>query len=390
MSSKKISPSTTSVAKLPNNNKGSLRVPILLLIIFGLALIVWNNRGQSRFEVQSYSGPTMGTQYNVSVVARLGEKQEPSLGLQFDKRLAEFNQLMSTYEPDSELSRFNESDSTEWFEVSGDTAEVVAYALELASETKGAYDPTVGPLVNLWGFGPGRKRNRSFPTDEQIEEASKFVGYQQVEVRLEPPALRKQNIEVYLDLSSIAKGDGVDAIARLLDSLEYEAYMVEIGGEVRTRGNKPSDEPWKIGIESPDPRRRSLQKILKLSGESVATSGDYRNFFEQEGVRYSHTIDPRTGRPVLHNLATVSVLADNCREADALATALLVLGPKAGYDWAVEKKVAAYFISRSEAGPEVQRTAAWEELVPADSRSNLVESAETLLNKKSKVLEPTL
>ncbi len=308
----------------------------------------------------------MGTQYNVSVVAKGHQKNLQNLGLQIDKRLADFNQLMSTYEPDSELSQFNQSDSTDWFKVSRETAEVVAYALKLADETDGAYDPTVGPLVNLWGFGPSKKK-RSLPTIEQIEAARKLVSYKQIVARLDPPALRKQGAKVYLDLSSIAKGDGVDAIARLLDSLGFKAYMVEIGGEVLTCGMKPGNLPWAIGIETPDSESRSITKVLQLSGESVATSGDYRNFFQLEGVRYSHTIDPRTGKPVDHALATVSVMASTCREADALATALLVLGPEAGYDWAVEHRVAAFMVSRTESGPKMQTTPVWNELVPSET-----------------------
>ena len=186
---------------------------------------------------------------------------------------------------------------------------------------------TVGPLVNLWGFGPAG-RPGVVPTDEAVAACRARVGYGLLEVREEPPALRKHRADVYVDLSAIAKGFAVDEVARLLEQRGVRGYMVEIGGEVRTRGRKPDGGLWRIGIELPVADSAEIACAVELDGRSLATSGDYRNFFEQQGRRYSHEIDPRTGRPVEHGLVSVSVLADDCMTADAWATALMVLGPE--------------------------------------------------------------
>lgn len=306
------------------------------------------------------TGPTMGTVYNVRAV--LSEQASPQRDLQesIDLKLAEINRLMSTYDAESELSRFNQSESLEWVDVSAETAKVVGFALKVAQETDGAFDPTIGPLVNLWGFGPDGRR-REPPTADEIEQSLQAVGYHNVEVRQQPPALRKQLASIYLDLSAIAKGYGVDAVNAVLMQEGSRGSMTEIGGEIVCRGSKPGGEPWRIGIERPDPAGRTYQAVLELGDEAIATSGDYRNFFELEGKRYSHTIDPATGRPVEHQLATVSVRAASCMEADAFATALLVMGPQRGYDWAVEEGVAALLVERTEGGYSERVTPAWKQ-----------------------------
>jgi len=310
----------------------------------------------SRHEIVDFSGSTMGTRYTVRfnewysirnlLVAGTDVNQ---LQEQVDARLAEINGMMSTYDSQSELSRFNQSNSTDWFTVSRETADVTRFALDTAKRTDGAFDPTVGPVVNLWGFGPDKRR--TVPTDEEIDDALSNVGFHQLEARLEPPALRKTNPSLYLDLSAIAKGFAVDEISDLLVKRAGRTdSMVEIGGEVRTRGTHPDDTAWRIGVEKPNSSRASIQTVLELKDSALASSGDYRNFFKANGILYSHTIDPKTGRPVQHQLATVSVLTDNCMEADALATAMLVMGEERGYNWCVEHEVAALFLIREEDG----------------------------------------
>lgn len=317
-------------------------------------------KSEPALQVGELSGPTMGTRYNVRYVASPAEIAASSGHWQqaIDDRLAEINRQMSTYDPQSELSRFNQLTTDEWFDVSSETATVVAYALEVAKDSGGAFDPTVGPVVNLWGFGPDADPE-TLPTDEQITAALDRVGYQSVEVRLDPPALRKTKPGIYLDLSAVAKGYGVDQISELLTDLGPQASMVDIGGEVVCRGTKPDGLSWRIGILKPDPLGQTVQSVVELTDEAVATSGDYRNFFERNGVRYSHTIDPTTGRPVQHLLATVTVRAENCMMADALATTLLVLGPERGYDWANERGIAALMVLRSESGLVAKMTTAW-------------------------------
>ncbi|WP_231936515.1 FAD:protein FMN transferase [Bythopirellula polymerisocia] len=295
--------------------------------------------------VKNFSGPTMGTRYSISVVLPSKDLDLNTLQKAVDNRLTAINRMMSTYDPESELSLFNQSDGDDWFSVSQETAEVVTYALQVAEDSRGAFDPTVGPAVNLWGFGPDGRRSKS-PSDEEINATLKRIGYRHVEARLAPPALRKVIPGIYLDLSAVAKGYAVDAVTELLIEEGIGSSMVEIGGEVRTQGHKPGDIPWKIGIEQPDETGRTVREVLELEDSALATSGDYRNFFEQNGIRYSHTINPATGRPVQHQVATVSVVADTCMEADALATTLLVMGEESGYDWCEDHDVAALFLIR--------------------------------------------
>lgn len=317
--------------------------------------------------VATFSGPTMGTRYNVRCVTSSSTPDSEGLQNAIDQRLADINQMMSTYIADSELSRFNQYTGAGWFTVSAETAKVVAFALETAEATGGALDPTVGPVVNLWGFGPEGRRDKP-PTEAEIEAARSRIGYAKLQVRTDPPALKKTQPDVYVDLSAVAKGYAVDAIGNLLVEHGFTSYMVEIGGEVVTAGTKPAGVPWQIGIEKPDSDGRSVRTILESKNEAIATSGDYRNFFERDGQRYSHTIDPATGRPVRHDLATVTVRADHCMRADSLATALLVLGPERGYDWAEQHGVAAMFLRRSDDGVAERTTTGWNAAADRASR----------------------
>ena len=330
-----------------------------LLIFFAiLASGCDTAKTEIRKELRHFSGATMGTSYSVRVVVDASSDSSSfdleSVKQKVDQRLREINRMMSTYDPKSELSRFNQSQSADWFPVSNETAQVVAFALKVAADSQGAFDPTVGPAVNLWGFGPGKNRELP-PSEAEIAAALKQIGYTKLQARKNPPALKKSQSDLYVDLSAIAKGFGVDDISRLLEKLGFPNSMVEIGGEVRTRGSKPGNAPWRIGVEKPDTQGRKLQEIFELHDSALATSGDYRNFFERAGVRYSHTINPATARPVQHHLATVSVMAEECLEADALATTLLVMGDRVGYDWSVKRNIAALFLVRE--GDQLTRRA---------------------------------
>ena len=183
---------------------------------------------------------------------------------------------MSTYLPDSEVSLFNVSQSTDWIAVSSETAQVVELAQQISDVSNGAFDVTVAPLVNLWGFGPG-KQAAGVPSETEIQAAKSLVGYRQLFVRHEPPGLKKAIPELQIDLSAIAKGHGVDRVGELLEKNGIQHYFVEIGGEIETRGTRPDDKPWKVGIESPQREKRSIQMILELSNAAIATSGNYRN-----------------------------------------------------------------------------------------------------------------
>jgi thiamine biosynthesis lipoprotein len=286
----------------------------------------------------------MGTTFLVKVVEQEG-MDLASLARGVHAALDSVNSSLSTYREDSELSRFNRYGEPAWFPVSPECVAVVRQALEISAASGGAFDVTVGPLVNLWGFGP-EDRPRQVPEDREIEERRAAVGWEKVSVRVSPPALKKSHPELYCDLSALAKGYGVDKVAEYLEACGVENYMVEVGGEVRTRGRNHQGIPWRIGVEKPG-GPRAVQKVAQISGYALATSGDYRNYFEKDGIRYSHTIDPRTGRPITHRLASVTVIHRSCMVADGMATAITVLGPDAGYEFAVRQKLPALLLVRS-------------------------------------------
>jgi len=282
-------------------------------------------------------GTTMGSiRYRAVVVTddHAAEKQN-AVKNAVNSSLQRVNELMSTYLEDSDISKLNASTSTQWQSVDPDTATVVARALEICELTDGAFDPTVGPAVNAWNFGPGKKQSPKPPSDELVAEISSVVGFEKIEVRATPPSIRKLNPKVQLDLSAIAKGYAVDRVAASLTELGYENFMVEVGGEVFAKGQRQSGGPWKVGVENPAPNpldetEDRIHRVVKLSGTAIATSGDYRNFFEVDGKRYSHTIDPKTCKPVDHGMAIASVVADDCMTADAMATAVMVMGHQKG------------------------------------------------------------
>jgi FAD:protein FMN transferase len=319
----------------------------LLACVFCVQVLLGcRSEAPSTETVHSFAGSTMGTVYNVRVVGCATGSSVAALQQQVDLRLAAINQQMSTYLPDSEISCFNRHAGDDWFSVSAETALVVAAGQQVSRDTQGAFDVTVGPLVNLWGFGPAGRAGEP-PSDQAIAECQARVGYALLEVRQQPPALRKRRADLYVDLSAIAKGFAVDEVAKLLERHAVRSYLVEIGGEVRTKGRKPDGGLWRIGIERPVAGTRQLDCAVELDDRSLATSGDYRNFVERQGRRYSHEIDPRTGRPVDHALISVSVLADDCLTADAWATALLVLGPDAALPAARRRGVEVLCMIRS-------------------------------------------
>jgi FAD:protein FMN transferase len=315
-------------------------------------------------ELLTFGGPTMGTTYHLRYVASsTAAIDRKRLQTDVESLLAEIDRQMSTYRDDSELSRFNRAAADEWFAVSHATAEVVAAAQEISRSTDGALDVTVGPLVRLWHFGPRKAASLRVkfepPRDASIQTARKLVGYEKLEVRNDPAALRKLKEGLEVDLSSITPGYAVDGIAAFLSAQGIDKFIVEIGGEIRAAGRREDGKPWRVAIERPLVERREMQMALALEDASISTAGDYRKFFEHAGQRYSHIIDPSTGRPVDHALASVTVAADSCLEADGWDTALLVMGPGRGFDYAEKNGIAALFIVRGDANYDVQTTSAW-------------------------------
>lgn len=315
----------------------------------------------------------MGSTWSVTLdhlpVDTSAEQATAMLQAVFDR----VDRMMSTYKPESELSRFNQSRSTDWQAVPDELALVVAKAQRVSAETGGAFDVTVGPLVNLWGFGPEHSSGSfgTVPSAARIAEARSHVGYQKLHVRATPPALRKDDPAMYVDLSGIAKGYGADAAAALLDRLGAGDYLVEAGGELRAKGRSPAGHAWRIGIETPTPKVHRVLQRVALSDRSIATSGDYRNFFDTPERRYSHEIDPTTGMPVADAPASASVLAQTCARADALATAMMVLGPDRGLPIAERLHVPVLFVQRREARFEIRATPDFQALLVNPSAQTL-------------------
>jgi len=313
--------------------------------------------------VQSVQGETMGTFWSVRAV--LSANESPALlsdGIQGVLDLVDGQ--MSTYKPASALSRFNDASAGTWRVLPVECFEVVRHALQVAQESGGAYDPTVGPLVSLWGFGPGETR-RAPPSDTSIVALREHIGWWRIKLDAATHSVYQPG-GVHLDLSSIAKGYSVDLVGRYLDDAGIEAWLVEVGGEMKGKGHKPDGSPWRIGIERPGAAVGAVQyvdqlsQVVCLTGRAIATSGDYRRSFEAGGVSYSHHIDPRTGRPVPHAVASVSVLSDQAMKADPLGTLMTVLGPDNGLAYARERGLAVMFIVHGKAGLEERLSPAFE------------------------------
>lgn len=290
--------------------------------------------------LETISGSTMGTRYRIKFDAG-GGPVDPLLHQTIQIAIDAVDAEMSTWKPRSALSRFNASTPGHWFGVPPDLATVVALSLEISEISCGAFDISVGDLVDAWGFGPQRLRQSGRPRPS----ARRLPNFRDIEVDLSRSALRK-SAPVSLDLSGVAKGFGVDIIASTLECYGVFRYAVEIDGEVRTRGTKSDGTPWMIGLERPEAEGRSIAQALKLETDAVATSGDYRHFFDEDGIRYSHTIDPRTGEPTRSAVASVTVADQTCARADALATALLVMGHNDGPAFAHKHGISAFFFIR--------------------------------------------
>ena len=287
------------------------------------------------------SGPTMGTSFTVKVV---GEQLDAGkLRSQIEEELQKINGLMSTYDENSELSKFNRFPVLRPFPVSQEVLEVLKLSSEIFEHSGGAFDVTVGPLVNLWGFGPEPSRD-VVPRDEEIEAARQRTGFGLLQIA-DGRLLKTRNI--YVDLSAIAKGYAVDQLALILQKQGVANYLIEIGGELRASGQNAQGDPWIIAVEVPDELSRSMFRTLELRDMSMATSGDYRNYFEVDGARYSHTIDPRTGRPITHNVASVTVLSQSAAMADGYATAINVLGVEQGLALAQAQNLAVLVIIKT-------------------------------------------
>ncbi len=306
-------------------------------------------------------GQTMGSAWTVKIAGSLPTSAE-NLRAGAQASFDAVNLALSTYRADSALSRFNDHDNGDWVAIDPELGEVLSYALSLAKDSGGAYDVTVGPLVNLWGFGPD-PATRRVPEVAALEVARARVGWRKVEVDAAKRNARKAP-GVRVDLSSLGKGRGVDRVAEYLDGQGVANYLIDLSGKLRARGVNARGEPWRVAVEPPEADAGSTRpyfepEVIALDNESVATAGDYRRFFVNDGRHFSHIIDPRTGWPVAHETVSASAIAADCMQADALATVLMAMSPDDAISLANRRGIRALLIGRDGAGYSARRTPAW-------------------------------
>ena len=343
------------------------RLIIPFLFVTALFVTLYMRRVEPDFLTTEIRGQAMGTSYLVKVVSAAdtpASYQALSAGVQ--TAIERVNQSMSTYLDESEISQLNRQSADVPFEASKDLRAVLAQALVISRETGGAFDPTVGPVVNAWGFGPNKTTKP--PPETELRSAQARVGFKKIRIDESTQTIHKAQADVYVDLSAIAKGYAVDQVTAFLVESGQRDFLVEIGGELRTSGLNHRRKPWRLAVERPGPGQGDVHKnaIIDLGTGAMATSGDYRNFYEVDGQRVSHTIDPRTGRPITHSLTSVTVVAPTCMEADGWATALNVLGPDEAMGLAEKKKLNVFMLIRGKEGFEERATEGFTAL-----RSNL-------------------
>jgi thiamine biosynthesis lipoprotein len=348
--------------------KADVRTAVLAALAAALPLSLVRGETQDPSEkvrrTIEFHGLTMGATFSVKVVATgdgLDEERRGELDRLLRARLDRINELMSTWDPDSELSRFNRSVSLEPFPLSLETFEVLRWSLELSALTGGALDVTVAPLVNAWGFGPGGPRDRQ-PSDEEIARLREATGAGRIELDPASLTVRKTRPDVQCDLSAVAPGYATDRLWGDLAGRGLTDFLVDVAGELRTRGRNEDGEPWRVAVERPQVQGTDVQRIVPISNLAIATSGDYRRYREVDGRRVTHILDPRTGRPLVHRLASVTVIEELAVRADGLATALMVLGSDEGMALARKLDLAALFVEHTGDGFTERATPRFEEL----------------------------
>jgi len=318
-------------------------------MLMTLALAACKNRSQ----ILEFSGFSMGTTYNVVAVDHDNRLDGVQVKSAVQASLALVNQQLSNWDSASEISQFNASGAENAFSMSGDLANVMNASAEVNAASDGRFDTTIGPLIELWGFGaPGRA---AMPNDDAIAQAMELSG-QDTTLLLAGDQVSKQQAETQVYLAGIGKGYGADRVGAALQAMGINDYMIEIGGDLYAAGRNPDGLAWQIGIETPNPANRSVMNVVGLTGMGLATSGDYRNYFEVDGQRFSHLIDPTTGRPVTHSTASATVLADNAMLADAWSTAMLILGRERGLEIAAQHDIAVQFIENDRGAAQLSFT----------------------------------
>ena len=325
--------------------KGQLTLyKVVLLVVCAVVLSVafyFKSTGLSEYVL---TGPTMGVSYTVRYVSHDGQ-EHPTLAEDIDQRLKQINQQMSTWQDDSDISAFNRSLSKGWQTIPHSLLKVVQTSQMISRKTDGRFDITIGPLVSLWGFH-NNQDHLATPNPADIERTRQRVGWEKLQLQQSPPAIKKMRSDLQIDVSATAKGYGVDALAQLLELRQITDYMVEIGGEIRVNGSNSDGQNWRLAIEAPKIGARTVFRQLEVSQGSVATSGDYRNYYEVDNVRYSHLIDPIIASPIRHKTTSVTIVADTAMLADGWATAMMILGAEKGLRLAEQEGLAALFIVR--------------------------------------------
>ena len=338
---------------LRNLLQGACLVSTLVLALSGC------DSNAERVEV--LSGPTMGSTYTIKYVFNASTPAADAVGVEVQSILDEVDRQMSTYRLDSDIARFNQSPANTCLPMPQPVLDLAQYGYELSRSSDGAFDLTLGPLLNLWGFGP-QARAKHVPSAADIAKAKTQIGYQHV--RVVGNQLCK-DADVQVEFNSIAAGYTVDRISERFTELNIDSYMIEVTGELIAKGRKPDGSPWRIALEQPlGDGQRVIQRVLEIDGYGINTSGDYRNYFEENGVRFSHTIDPQVGAPIRHRLASVTVVDPSALHADGLGTVLLVLGPERGLAFAEERKIAAFFVMRDGEGFATQVSSEFSRMFP--------------------------
>jgi thiamine biosynthesis lipoprotein len=334
------------------------RAAVLSLLFVALAGC---GKGDS---MESFGGPTMGSTYSIKYLRTKGLAGSEEVKLDVEKILADVDRQMSTYRNDSDIERFNDLPANSCQTMPASILELVRVGEQLSLQSEGSYDLTVEPLLDLWGFGP-QAREEKVPTASALAEAMKRVGH--AHLRIEGEQLCK-DAAVEVDFNSIAAGYTVDTIAAKLEAMGIHNYLAEATGELKAAGKKLDGSPWRIALEEPRDDQQVAERVIEVDGYGVSTSGDYRNYFEQGGRRYSHTFDARTGAPINHTLASVTVIDPSALMADGLSTLLLILGPERGWDYAEKHGIGAFFVMRADTGFVTRANQAFERLSAAKTK----------------------
>ena len=308
--------------------------------------------------LESIDGPTMGSTYSIKYVRHADLPAPADVQVEVEKILAEVDQQMSTYRSDSDIERFNTLPANRCQKMPAPILELVSVGEQLSVQSEGSFDLTVEPLLNLWGFGP-QAREEKVPTAQALAEVRQRVGHGHL--RIDGDQLCK-DAAVEVDFNSIAAGYAVDRIAARLEALGIRNYLAEATGELKAAGRKLDGSPWRIALEEPRDDQQVAERIIAVDGYGLSTSGDYRNYFVQGGQRFSHTFDARTGAPVSHTLASVTVIHPSALMADGLSTLLLILGPERGWDYAEKHDIGAFFVIRADTGFVTRSSHAFERL----------------------------